>query len=51
MSRRKITYLVLAIASVVVAACASPTSPQHDTSCGSTADSTCGISGYIPPSG
>ena len=50
MSRRKITYLVLAIASVVVAACASPTSPHHDT-CGSTADSTCGISGYIPPSG
>jgi len=30
MSRRKITYLVLAIASVVVAACASPTAPQHN---------------------
>ncbi len=28
--RKKLTYLVLAIASVVVAACASPTAPQHD---------------------
>ncbi len=30
MSRRKMTYLVLAIASFVVAACANPTAPQHD---------------------
>jgi len=29
--RKKVTYLVLAIASVVVAACASPTAPSHDT--------------------
>ena len=28
--RKKITYLALAIASVVVAACASPTAPHHD---------------------
>lgn len=35
--RKKVTYLVLAIASVVVAACASPTAPSHD-SC---------ISGYV----
>jgi len=35
--RKKVTYLVLAIASVVVAACASPTAPSHDSNC---------ISGY-----
>jgi hypothetical protein len=41
MSRRKITYLLLAVASFVVAACASPTAPQHD-AC---------IGGYVGSSG
>ena len=40
--RKKITYLALAIASVVVAACASPTAPHNDASC---------ISGYVGSSG
>ena len=47
--RKKITYLVLAIASVVMAACASPTAPKNDT-CTPTATNSC-LTGYIPPSG
>ena len=34
MSRRKLTYVVLVVASVVVSACSQPTAPRsEDTSC------------------
>jgi len=43
--RKKITYLVLAVASVVMAACASPTAPKNDT-CVPSSTVTC-LGGYM----